>query len=40
MSTSDWTVQDSLDLYNVAASGAGFFSVNAAGCVEMRARGD
>jgi len=35
-----WTIRDSLELYNVAAWGAGFFTVNAAGHVEVRPRGE
>ena len=35
-----WTTRDSLELYNVAAWGAGFFTVNAAGHVEVRPRGE
>ena len=31
-----WTSADSLDLYNVAAWGSGYFSVNAAGHVVVR----
>jgi arginine decarboxylase len=34
-----WTVDDSLALYNVAAWGDGFFSINEAGQVEVRPRG-
>jgi arginine decarboxylase len=34
-----WTVDDSLALYNVAAWGDGFFSINEAGRVEVRPRG-
>jgi arginine decarboxylase len=34
-----WTVRDSLELYNVAAWGAGFFTVNDGGRVEVRPRG-
>ncbi|MBI4517638.1 MAG: biosynthetic arginine decarboxylase [Deltaproteobacteria bacterium] len=35
-----WTVRDSLELYNVTAWGAGFFSVNDTGHVEVRPRGN
>ncbi len=35
-----WTVRDCLELYNVAAWGAGFFTVNNAGHVEVRPRGE
>jgi arginine decarboxylase len=35
-----WTVRDSLDLYNVAAWGAGFFTINEKGHVEVRPRGE
>jgi arginine decarboxylase len=35
-----WTVRDSLELYNVAAWGAGFFTVNEKGHVEVRPQGD
>jgi len=35
-----WTVRDSLDLYNVAAWGAGFFTINDKGHVEVRPRGE
>jgi arginine decarboxylase len=35
-----WTTRDSLELYNVAAWGAGFFSVNEKGRVEVRPRGE
>src|SRR5262245_60750402 len=35
-----WTVRDSLELYNVNAWGAGFFTVNDRGHVEVRPRGD
>ena len=35
-----WTVRDSLELYNVTAWGAGFFTVNDKGHVEVRPRGD
>jgi arginine decarboxylase len=34
-----WTIRDSLELYNVPAWGAGFFSVNEAGHVAVRPRG-
>ena len=34
-----WTVRDSLELYNVASWGAGFFTVNGSGHVEVRPRG-
>jgi arginine decarboxylase len=34
-----WTVRDSLELYNVQAWGAGFFSVNEAGHVQVHPRG-
>jgi len=34
-----WTVRDSLELYNVAAWGAGFFTVNGSGHVEVHPRG-
>ncbi len=34
-----WTVRDSLELYNVANWGAGFFTVNNRGHVEVRPRG-
>jgi arginine decarboxylase len=33
-----WTVRDCMELYNVAAWGAGFFSVNAKGHVEVQPR--
>ena len=35
-----WTVRDSNELYNVANWGAGFFTVNDKGHVEVRPRGD
>jgi arginine decarboxylase len=35
-----WTPQDSLELYNVAQWGQGFFHVNAGGHVEVRPRGE
>jgi len=35
-----WTVRDSLELYNVTAWGAGFFTVNDKGHVEVRPRGE
>ena len=35
-----WTVQDSLELYSVPSWGAGFFSINQAGHVAVRPRGD
>lgn len=35
-----WTVRDSIELYNVAAWGAGFFTVNTKGHVEVRPRGE
>ena len=35
-----WTVRDSLELYNVANWGAGFFTVNEQGHVEVRPRGE
>ncbi len=35
-----WTVRDSLELYNVANWGAGFFTVNDKGHVEVRPRGE
>ncbi len=35
-----WTVQDSLELYNVPAWGAGFFTINQAGRIAVRPRGD
>jgi arginine decarboxylase len=35
-----WTVQDSLELYSVPSWGAGFFTVNQAGHVAVRPRGD
>jgi arginine decarboxylase len=35
-----WTVRDSLDLYNVAAWGAGFYTINDKGHVEVRPRGE
>src|SRR5262249_33187530 len=35
-----WTIRDSLELYNVGAWGAGFFTVNERGHVEVRPRGD
>jgi arginine decarboxylase len=35
-----WTIRDSLELYNVAAWGAGFFNVNDKGNVEVRPRGN
>ncbi|MCG8591623.1 MAG: biosynthetic arginine decarboxylase [Proteobacteria bacterium] len=34
-----WTTRDSLELYNVGAWGAGFFTVNDAGHVEVQPRG-
>ena len=34
-----WTVRDSLELYGVARWGAGFFSINDVGHVEVRPRG-
>jgi arginine decarboxylase len=35
-----WTVRDSIELYNVHAWGAGFFTVNAKGHVEVRPHGE
>src|SRR6202158_3349191 len=35
-----WTVRDSLELYSVTAWGAGFFTVNDKGHVEVRPHGD
>jgi arginine decarboxylase len=35
-----WTVRDALELYNVTAWGAGFFTVNERGHVEVRPRGN
>jgi arginine decarboxylase len=35
-----WTVRDSMELYNVANWGAGFFTVNDRGHVEVRPRGE
>jgi arginine decarboxylase len=35
-----WTVRDSIELYNVANWGAGFFTVNDRGHVEVRPRGE
>jgi arginine decarboxylase len=35
-----WTVQDSLELYGVPAWGAGFFTINQAGHVAVRPRGE
>jgi arginine decarboxylase len=35
-----WTVRDSLELYSVTAWGAGFFTVNDKGHVEVRPRGE
>ena len=35
-----WTTRDSLELYNVAQWGQGFFHVNEAGHVEVRPRGE
>jgi arginine decarboxylase len=35
-----WTVRDSLELFNVTAWGAGFFTVNEQGHVEVRPRGE
>lgn len=35
-----WTVRDSMELYNVSAWGAGFFTINAKGHVEVRPQGD
>jgi len=35
-----WTVRDCLELYNVAAWGAGFFTVNEKGHVEVRPHGE
>ena len=35
-----WTVQDSLELYSVPAWGAGFFTINSAGHVAVRPRGN
>jgi arginine decarboxylase len=35
-----WTVRDCLELYNVAAWGAGFFTINDQGHVEVRPRGN
>jgi arginine decarboxylase len=35
-----WTVRDSLELYNATAWGAGFFTVNDKGHVEVRPRGE
>ena len=35
-----WTVRDSIELYNVANWGAGFFTVNDKGHVEVRPRGE
>jgi arginine decarboxylase len=34
-----WTVRDTLELYNVNAWGAGFFTINSRGHVEVRPRG-
>jgi arginine decarboxylase len=39
MSMRGWTIRDSAELYNVANWGAGFFSVNDHGHVEVRPRG-
>ena len=33
-----WTIRDSLELFNVASWGAGFFGINAKGRVEVRTR--
>ena len=33
-----WTVRDCLELYNVPTWGAGFFSINAKGHVEVEPR--
>jgi arginine decarboxylase len=35
-----WTIRDSLELYNVANWGAGFFGINEKGHVEVRPRGE
>lgn len=35
-----WTVRDSMELYNVSAWGAGFFTINAKGHVEVRPQGE
>jgi arginine decarboxylase len=35
-----WTIRDSLELYNLPAWGAGFFSINAAGHVVVHPRGN
>jgi arginine decarboxylase len=35
-----WTVRDSLELYNVAAWGAGFFTINDKGHIEVRSGGE
>ena len=39
-SMSSWTIRDSLELYNVANWGAGFFAINEAGNIEVRPRTD
>ena len=36
----DWTVRDSLELYNVVNWGAGFFGINDSGRLEVRPRAD
>ena len=33
-----WTIRDSLELFNVASWGAGFFGINAKGRVEVQTR--
>ncbi len=35
-----WTVRDSMELYNVSAWGAGFFTINGKGHVEVRPQGE
>jgi len=39
-SVTDWTIRDSLDLYNVPNWGSGFFAINDAGDVEVRPKTD
>lgn len=34
-----WTIRDSLELYNVSSWGAGFFTINDSGHIEVRPRG-
>jgi arginine decarboxylase len=36
----DWTIRDSLDLYDVLDWGSGFFAINDTGDVEVRPKTD